>query len=89
MGFKRKEDNEFNFFKKKKIKSNLCPIDYYPEDVVRIVNPRQYGLYIKNHVYPIDTYSSIDDNGKDVLIMIFLKSSTNEVYKAWCNHTLK
>lgn len=42
------------------IKTNLKPRDYSIYEVVRIVNPKQYLLYIKNGVYPIDMYTSID-----------------------------
>ena len=31
--------------------------DYSPNEVVRIVNPKQQLLYIKNNVYPIDGIS--------------------------------
>lgn len=34
--------------------------NYFPHEVVRIVNPKQQLLYIKNNVYPIDIYTSID-----------------------------
>ena len=34
--------------------------NYLPHEVVGIVNPKQQLLYIKNNVYPIDIYTSID-----------------------------
>ena len=71
------------------IKSNLNPIDYSIHDVVRIVNPKQYLLYIKNGVYPIDMYTSIDEDTENIILaMVFLKGETAEVYKKWCNHEL-
>ena len=73
-----------------RVKSHLKPRDYAPREVVRIVNPKQYLLYIKNGVYPIDMSTSIDDdNGNIILAMIFLKEDTTEVYKKWCNYDLK
>lgn len=63
--------------------------DYLPHEVVRIVNPKQYLLYIKNNVYPIDLYTSIDDKtDKAIIAMVFLKEDTSEVYKKWCNYDL-
>lgn len=43
------------------VKTNLKPRDYLPHEAVRIVNPKQSLLYIKNGVYPIDMYASIDE----------------------------
>ena len=63
--------------------------NYLSSEVVRIVNPKQCLLYIKNNVYPIDIYTSIDDKTDNaILAMIFLKSDTSEVYKKWCNYEL-
>ena len=71
------------------IKTNLKSRDYDLRNVVRIVNNRQQILYIKNEVYPIDLYTSIDDKtGNSILVMIFLKEETTEVYKKWCNYEL-
>lgn len=71
------------------IKTNLKSRDYDLRNVVRIVNNRQQLLYIKNEVYPIDLYTSIDDKtGNSILVMIFLKEETTEVYKKWCNYKL-
>ena len=71
------------------VKTNLKPRDYKPKEVVRIINPKQYLLYIKNHVYPIDMSTSIDDETNNIILeMIFLKSDTIEVYKKWCAYEL-
>lgn len=73
-----------------KIITNLNPTDYYLKDIVRIVNPRQQLLYIKNQVYPIDIYASVDDKtGNNIIVMIFLKTDTTDVYKKWCNYELE
>ena len=72
------------------VTTNLKKVrDYLPHEVIRIVNPKQYLLYIKNNVYPIDIYASIDDKtDKAILAMVFLKEDTNEIYKKWCNYEL-
>ena len=72
------------------IKTNLKPRNYSIHEVVRIVNRKQYLLYIKNGVYPIDMYTSIDEDTNNIILaVVFLKEETTEVYKKWCNHELK
>lgn len=72
------------------IKTNLKPRDYSIHEVVRIVNPKQYLLYIKNGVYPTDMYTSIDeDTDNIILVAVFLKEDTTEVYKKWCDRKLR
>lgn len=72
-----------------KVKSNLKPRSYTQNEVVRIVNQKQYLTYVKNGVYPIDMYVSIDEKTDNtILAMIFLKEDTSEVYKKWCNYEL-
>ena len=70
------------------IESNLKPRSYNEHEVCRIVNPLQAKMYIKNHVYPIDLYTSFDKNGTDIIVYIFLRSETQDVYKAWMSHDL-
>lgn len=72
-----------------KIRTNLKPRDYTTKEVVRIVNSKQYKLYIKNGIYPIDMYTSIDENGNDILVMIYLRDDTADVYKKWCKYELE
>lgn len=72
------------------VKTHLKARDYSPKDVVRIVNQKQVLLYAKNEVYPIDMYTSIDDKTNNtILVMIYLKEDTSEVYKKWCNYELE
>ena len=56
------------------VKTNLKPRDYLPHEAVRIVNPKQALLYIKNGVYPIDMYASIDE--KTTLQPVALRNVT-------------
>ncbi len=71
------------------IESNLQPRDYSSCEVCRIVNPKQYLLYIKNGLYPIDIYTSVDEKtGNDILVMIFDRKESYPLYQAWCNHEL-
>ena len=72
-----------------KVETNLKSKDYLLKDVVRIVNPKQYTLYIKNGIYPIDIYTSLDNKtGNDIVVMIFLKDESYPLYQKWCDHEL-
>ena len=71
------------------IKSNLSPRDYTEKEVCRIINPLQAKMHIKNRVYPIDIYTSFDMNGNDIIVYIFLRKDTQDVYKKWINYELK
>nr|DAT68667.1 MAG TPA: hypothetical protein [Caudoviricetes sp.] len=53
------------------IKTNLKSRDYSIHEVVRIVNPKQYLLYIKNGVYPIDMYTSIDEDTNNIILLLY------------------
>jgi hypothetical protein len=73
-----------------KIKTRLKPTDYFYNEVVSIKNPKQYLLYIKNGVYPIDIYTSIDEEtNNSILVMIFLKKDTTDVFRRWMNYELE
>ncbi len=76
--------------KKDIVETNLHPRDYYHNEVCRIVNPKQSMLYIKHKLFPIDMYTSIDGKtGNDIIVMIFDKEESQELYQAWCNHELQ
>lgn len=70
------------------IKPNLKYRPYMIDEVVRIVNPKQRDLYVKHEVYPIDIYPSVDKDGKDITVYIFLKEETQNLYQKWCDRTL-
>ena len=72
-----------------RVKSNLSSLYYTEKEVCRIVNPLQAKLYIKNRVYPIDMYTSFDTKGNDIIVYIFLRNDTQDVYKKWVNYELK
>lgn len=70
------------------IESNLHPRTYTEREVVRVVNSKQQKLYVKHKCYPIDIYSSQDQDGNDVTVFIFLKNETQELYKLWLKREL-
>ena len=63
-----------------RIQSNLKPRDYTEKEVCRIINPKQRDLYIKH---------SVTDDGKDIIVYIFLIEETKELFQQWLNHTLE
>ena len=78
--------------------SNISGKQYLLKDVVRVVDPKQMRLYVKNEVYPIDMYTttdiSIDENTgeeltKDKLIMVFSREESKPLYILWKNRELK
>ncbi len=71
------------------ITPNITPRPYYANEVVRIINMKQAKAYINNGVYPIDLYTSRDKTGKKILVMIFLREQTKEVYDLWCKYALE
>lgn len=71
-----------------KNESNLHPRPYYVSEVARIVNPKQMRFYISKGVYPIDMYVSEDDWDNEIVVYIFLRSETQELYQKWLNHDL-
>mgnify|MGYP004576934491 CR=1 FL=1 len=71
------------------INPNLKYRPYMVDEIIRIVNPKQRDLYIKHNVYPIDIYPSVDKDGKDIIVNIFLKEETQDLYQKWLDHTLE
>ena len=71
-----------------KNESNLHPRPYYVNEVVRIVNPKQMRFYVSKGIYPIDMYVSEDDWDNQIVVYIFLREETQELYQKWINHDL-
>lgn len=62
---------------------------YDPSKVVRILNQLQACKYIKHNCLPLDIYPSIDfKTGQDVLVYIFDREQSRDLYSAWCDHKL-
>lgn len=57
--------------------------EYENEDIVRIVNTRQAGLYIKNNISLVDLFWS-----KDTLVFVFDREQSKNAYDLWCKHEL-
>ena len=69
------------------IKTNINASDYKYNEVVRICNVKQQIFYLSSGVYPIDIYTSYDDkNDRKIIVMIFEKDKTKELYQKWLNY---
>lgn len=69
------------------IKSNLKNIEYTEKEAIRIYNRDQQTFYIDSSVYPIDMYTSYaPKNNRKIIVMIFNRNDTKEVYQKWCNY---
>lgn len=51
-------------------------------NIVKIINYKQASMYIKHGVKPIDLYYT------DVLVFVFDRDETREVYDKWCKYEL-
>lgn len=72
------------------VKSNLAEIEYNSTESVRIINQKQQLFYLSNEVYPIDIYTSYDGkNDRKIIVMIFRKNETKELYQKWCNYDVE
>lgn len=72
------------------MESSLNPRSYLLKEVCRIVDPKQHTLYVKNGKRPIDMYPSIDFNtGRDIVVYVYLRDETSDVYELWCKHELE
>lgn len=70
------------------IKSTLLGQEFNLNDLARVPDRRLQILYIKHGVKPVDVYAGIDDAGKDIIVMLFRKKETSELFTKWKNHEL-
>lgn len=69
------------------IESNLKPRSYNEKEIIRIYNRDQQTFYIDSGIYHIDLYPSYSPkNDRKIIVMIFLKNDTKEVYMKWKNY---
>lgn len=72
-----------------KIKGKFSNKLYYANEAVRILDPMQAALYWANGIEPLDIYSSRDyKTNKALIVYVFKKDETKEVFDKWCNHEL-
>ena len=68
-----------------KVHSEVTGKDYYPSQVVRLINLRQICSYLHMGKLPVDIYSSVDFKTNDpVLVVLFNRNETKDAYQRWC-----
>ena len=73
-----------------KIKGKFSHKEYYAKDAIRILDPKQAALYWNNHVEPLDIYPSRDyKTNKALIVFVFKRDETKEVFDLWCKHELE
>lgn len=71
------------------IETNIKSRDYYLNEVNRICNIKQQIFYMDSGVFPIDIYPSYDDkNDRKIIVMIFEKEKTKELYQKWKSYDI-
>ena len=71
------------------IHSDVTGKDYDIKGVIRLINQRQIATYMRSGILPVDIYPSVDykDPSKPIMVYIFDKSDTEEIYKKWKEST--
>lgn len=69
--------------------STLNGKTYHLKNSARVPDRRLQTLYIKHGLRPIDLYTSIDNEGRDIIVMLFDRKESAELYEKWISHTLK
>lgn len=63
--------------------------NYFGDEIVRIGNIYQSMAYISNGAELIDIYTSKNrKTGDPILIFVFNRNSTKQLYDLWCKHEL-
>lgn len=69
------------------INSNLRTHVYDTRDAIKVFIPKQRDFYLFNNVMPVDIFPSEDiRTGKKILVYVFLKKDTEELYQRWINY---
>lgn len=72
-----------------KITSQSTGKTYAPGKAVRILNQLQAASYIAHGAELLDIYTSRNfETGRPMLVYIFNREATAELYDLWCKHEL-
>lgn len=73
-----------------KIKGKYSGKEYYANDALRILDPKQAALYWNYGIEPLDIYPSRDfKTNKSLIVFVFKRNETKEVFDLWCKHELE
>lgn len=71
------------------ISSVITGKTYIPKNCVRIVNAQQAAAYLYAGAELIDMYASKHyETGNPIVVFLFDRESTKEMYDAWCKYEL-
>ena len=71
------------------VTSDVTGKKYDVKQACRIINIKQQILYIKHGVPLLDMYIGKNyDNGRDLIVMVFDKKTSQPYYEKRCNHEL-
>jgi hypothetical protein len=71
------------------ITSNVTNKKYIPSEIVRIINISQVIGYLNHGAELLDVYPSYDyKSDKQILVFIFNRKDTTQLYDLWCKHEL-
>ncbi len=68
--------------------STLNGKTYNIRDIARVPDRRLQTLYIKHGLRPVDIYVSMDNDGRDIMVMLFNREESKDLYQMWLDHTL-
>ena len=72
------------------IKARFSNREYKAKDCIKILDPFQAASYWCNGVEPVEIYPSRDyTTGKPLLVYVFKRDETKEVFDLWCKRELK
>lgn len=86
---KQTAENKTHYWKRSPITGRKY--DYFDSDTIRIINFEQSFAYINAGVVPLDIVMSTDrkNPNKKIVLFIFSRSETEELYQLWCDGKLE
>lgn len=63
--------------------------DVFDKDVIKILNPLQSAFYVSRSIPILDVRLSTDNIGRPILVYLFRRSLTKEVFDEWCRQKEK
>lgn len=72
-----------------KVEGKFSNKNYYVNEAIRILDPVQAALYWANGIEPLDIYPSRDyKTNKALIVYVFKREETKDVFDKWCKHEL-
>lgn len=58
--------------------------DVFDKDIIKLLNPLQSAFYVAHNVPLLDVRLSTDNIGRPILVYLFRRSLSKEVFDLWC-----